>query len=168
MKIKRHLLSKKDRKALIKEIADKYPKLAELIKDSEIVEKAETEEGTIIVVNKTPCLVILEEENTVIPSLQILLKEDFQEILPKVVVDMGAVPHIANGADVMAPGITEIKGEFEKGDIVVVVDERHGKPLAVCRARYSSREIRQMKKGKVLENLHYVGDDLWELFKSLA
>ena len=167
MKAKRHLLSKKDKKALIKEIAEKYPELSELIKEAEIVEKAETDEGTVIIADKTPCLIILEEDIT-IPTLKILLKEKYQDLLPKVVVDMGAVPHIANGADVMAPGITQIKGDFEKGDIVVVVDERHGKPLAVCRAWYSSSEIRQMKKGKVLENLHYVGDDLWEFFKSLA
>ncbi|RLE94745.1 MAG: RNA-binding protein [Thermoprotei archaeon] len=167
MKAKRHLLSKKDKKALIKEIAEKYPELSELIKEAEIVEKAETDEGTVIIADKTPCLIILEEDIT-IPALKILLKEKYQDLLPKVVVDMGAVPHIANGADVMAPGITQIKGDFEKGDIVVVVDERHGKPLAVCRAWYSSSEIRQMKKGKVLENLHYVGDDLWEFFKSLA
>lgn len=167
MKAKRHLLSKKDKKALIKEIAEKYPKLSELIKEAEIVEKAETDEGTVIIADKTPCLIILEEDIT-IPTLKILLKEKYQDLLPKVIVDMGAVPHIANGADVMAPGITQIKGDFEKGDIVVVVDERHGKPLAVCRAWYSSSEIRQMKKGKVLENLHYVGDDLWEFFKSLA
>jgi len=167
VKAKRHLLSKKDKKALIKEIAEKYPKLSELIKEAEIVEKAETDEGTVIIADKTPCLIILEEDIT-IPTLKILLKEKYQDLLPKVIVDMGAVPHIANGADVMAPGITQIKGDFEKGDIVVVVDERHGKPLAVCRAWYSSSEIRQMKKGKVLENLHYVGDDLWEFFKSLA
>jgi len=167
VKAKRHLLSKKDKKALIKEIAEKYPELSELIKEAEIVEKAETDEGTVIIADKTPCLIILEEDIT-IPALKILLKEKYQDLLPKVVVDMGAVPHIANGADVMAPGITQIKGDFEKGDIVVVVDERHGKPLAVCRAWYSSSEIRQMKKGKVLENLHYVGDDLWEFFKSLA
>lgn len=167
MKIKRHILSKKDRKALAKELESKYPRLVKFIRKGEKVEKASVETGTVIIVDKTPCIAI-ERSGRIYPLLFILLKPEYQDILPKVVVDMGAVPHIANGADVMAPGITEVRGDFSKEDIVVVVDERHGKPIAVCSAMYSSDEIRNMRRGKVLKNLHYVGDDLWNLFKSFA
>ena len=76
---------------------------------------------------------------------------------------MGAVKHILNGADIMAPGIVRIIGDFKKGDLVLVVDEKYGKPLAVCEALYSSEEISKMSKGKVLKNLHYVGDKVWKL-----
>ena len=34
--------------------------------------------------------------------------------LPSALVDMGAIPFVCNGADIMAPGIMEIEGEFDK------------------------------------------------------
>lgn len=85
------------------------------------------------------------------------------ERLPSVYVDMGAVPFVCNGADVMAPGITEVSGEFEEGELVVVRDVKHGKGLAVGKALVTSVEMREMKKGKTIRNLHYVGDKLWKV-----
>ena len=64
-----------------------------------------------------------------------VIHERNQEVLnklPAIIVDMGAVPHIVNGADVMRPGIKEFRGEFDEGDLVVVRDERNLKPLAVA------------------------------------
>ncbi len=81
--------------------------------------------------------------------------------LPRVVVDMGAIPYVCNGADVMAPGVTDMDS-FMAGDLVVVRDVTHGKALAVGRALKSSSDIEAARKGKVLENLHYVGDRLWK------
>lgn len=82
--------------------------------------------------------------------------------LPAVVVDMGAVPYVCNGADVMAPGVVDVRGDFQEGDLVVVRDMRHRKALAVGRALKSSKWISVANKGKVVENLHYVGDKLWK------
>jgi len=80
-----------------------------------------------------------------IPTLK--FKEALQ-FLPKIIVDMGAVPHICNGADLMAPGIIEILGEFERDSIILIVDEKYGKPLAVGVALFSSEEIKSMEKGQ--------------------
>ena len=82
--------------------------------------------------------------------------------LPSIVVDMGAIPYVCNGADVMAPGIKEIKGEFEAGDIVVVRDIEHVKALAIGKALVGSDEMKEMRKGKAVMNLHHVGDKLWK------
>lgn len=84
------------------------------------------------------------------------------ERLPSIVVDMGAIPYVCNGADVMAPGIKEIRGEFEEGDLVVVRDIEHGKALAIGRALLGSDETKEMNKGKAVMNLHHVGDKLWK------
>lgn len=84
---------------------------------------------------------------------------------PKIVVNMGAVPHICNGADVLAPGVVKIDGVFGAGDYVLVVDERNGKPLAVVSALVDSVAASGMSRGKVASNLHYVGDDLWNMLK---
>lgn len=81
--------------------------------------------------------------------------------LPNVIVDMGAIPYVCNGADIMAPGITEME-PFDVGDLVVMRDVTHGKALAIGKALKSSSDIEASRKGKVIENLHYVGDGLWK------
>ena len=85
--------------------------------------------------------------------------------LPRVVVDMGAVPHVVGGADIMAPGILRVSGEFAQKQLLVVVDEKHGKYLAVGRALTASGPLAAAKKGKVVENIHYVGDLIWEVIR---
>jgi PUA-domain protein len=86
---------------------------------------------------------------------------------PKVVVDAGAVKPIINGADVMRPGIKEFTGDFNKGDVVFVADEK-GRVIAIATALYSKQEILQMQKGKVLINLHYLGDKIWQISLELV
>ncbi|UCH57544.1 MAG: hypothetical protein JSV18_01080 [Candidatus Bathyarchaeota archaeon] len=81
--------------------------------------------------------------------------------LPSIVVDMGAIPYVCNGADVMAPGIVEARGEFEEGSLVVIRDVQHGKALAVGRSLVPAEEMRLMRKGKAVSNLHHVGDKIW-------
>src|SRR3989441_3104450 len=85
--------------------------------------------------------------------------------MPRIVVDMGAVPHVAGGADIMAPGIRKVNGEFGEKQFLAVVDEKHGKYLAVGRALIGSGPMAATKKGKVVENFHYVGDLIWEVIK---
>lgn len=92
------------------------------------------------------------------PSLKLLLQNNFLKIIT---VDMGAVKFVANGADIMRPGITTADPTIAKNDIVVVVDEHHGRPLAVGKALYSSQEFQHLKEGKIIQNLHYVGDKHW-------
>ena len=87
--------------------------------------------------------------------------------LPSVIVDMGAVPHIVNGADVMRPGIKDFRGEFNEGDFVVVRDERNLRPLAVAIALVGLEECRAMKRGKVAKNIHHVNDRIWKLMRRI-
>ncbi|RLI11388.1 RNA-binding protein [Candidatus Bathyarchaeota archaeon] len=114
----------------------------------------------IYFINGIPMLVI--SEDTVFPTL---VFSKYVNSLPKVVVDMGAVPHICNGADVMAPGIVEINGEFKKNDLVAVVDERNRRVIAMAQALACSEKLKNLKKGKAFKNLHHVGDDIWDLVK---
>ncbi len=81
---------------------------------------------------------------------------------------MGAVPHVVGGADVMAPGIRRVEGEFGVDGLVVVADEKYGKHLAVGRALLESKALAAAKKGKAVENLHYVGDPIWEAVKGFS
>ena len=88
------------------------------------------------------------------------------ERFPKIVVDMGAVKFVCDGATVMRPGIKNYL-EFEKDQIVCVVEESRNKFMSVGRALVSSKEIATMTKGEVVKNLHYVSDRFWEAAKEI-
>jgi predicted RNA-binding protein (TIGR00451 family) len=94
-----------------------------------------------------------------------LLNEGALMTLPSIIVDMGAIPHICNGADIMRPGIREIRGEFGKGAVLLVRDIRFGKPIGICVAETSSESIQAMARGKAAQNVHYVGDRFWQALK---
>jgi PUA domain protein len=100
----------------------------------------------------------ISDENGIYP----FLGGNYTDSLPKVVVDMGAVRFVCNGADIMAPGIIEMD-ELRKGDLVVIRDVTHGKALAIGIANSSSSDIRSTRKGKVVKNIHYVGDKIWDV-----
>lgn len=80
-----------------------------------------------------------------------------------VTVDMGAVPYVYNGADVMAPGIVDADPDIQPGDLVWVRDEKNRRPLAVGRAILDGPAMAREEKGKAVESLHHVGDDLWRI-----
>ena len=86
-----------------------------------------------------------------------------------VTIDMGAVKFITNGADVMAPGIVEVDPYIKEGDVVWIRDEINRKPLAIGRALVDAEKMveeeKEGRKGKVIKNLHYVGDKIWNLEK---
>lgn len=85
-----------------------------------------------------------------------------------VTVDMGAVPFIYNGADVMSPGIVAADEGIRAGDLVWVRDEKHGKPLAVGVALLDGPAMARKEKGKAIETVHHVGDDIWRLPEEAA
>lgn len=96
-------------------------------------------------------------ESAFVPSLRLL---QTQSLLPQVTVDMGAVPFVVRGADIMRPGITAVE-DVQKDGFVVVVDQNHGKPLAVGQALMSGDDMRAARTGRVIQTIHYVGDELW-------
>jgi PUA-domain protein len=77
-----------------------------------------------------------------------------------VTVDAGAVSFVSDGADVMRPGITEADAIIEPGDHVVIVEESHGKALAVGEALTDGADM-VGESGKVVESIHHVGDELF-------
>ncbi|WP_457620537.1 PUA domain-containing protein [Methanopyrus sp.] len=96
------------------------------------------------------------------PTIHSLLQLDERAYNRAVIVDMGAVKPVASGADIMVPGIVKVRGEFEEGDGVVIVDERNRRPLAVGVALMGVREIERSERGRAVRNVHHVGDRLWE------
>lgn len=125
------------------------------------IEFAATEIAKFFLINGKPAIAM--SNDSVLPLLS---SSEVLNFLPRVVVNMGAVPYICNGADIMAPGVVQIQGEFDKDDFVLVVDERHSKPLAIGVALADAQAMRGLEQGKILENVHHVGDKLWNQLKA--
>jgi len=160
-KRRRHFLKEKDNKKFLLEVSKTLGRDVEQFFGSKTrVEVSETEAAEIFIFNGKPLLARADGE--LFPTLSF---EELFSIIPKIVVDMGAVPYVCKGADVMAPGVVAIEGEFKENALLLVVDERHGKPLAVGVALFSSEDMKAVSNGKTVKNLHYVGDKLWNYLK---
>ena len=121
------------------------------------------ENDELLIINGKPLLA--RTDDTLFPTL--IFNELFP-FLPKIIVDMGAIPYVCNGADVMAPGVVQILGEFDEKELILVIDERHKKALAMGISLYNSQSLKTIKREKIARNIHYVGDRLWNTVKSFA
>ena len=109
-------------------------------------------------------IMILKIGETYLPFLsQISLLEKF----PHVLVDMGAVKFMCNGANVMRPGIRN-HSEFDRKQVVCVIEESQHKFLAVGKSLVPSSELETMEKGEVIKNMHYISDKYWEIGKTIT
>lgn len=149
---KKRAMKRKDAKRLGEEAKDVLGTV-----DSKSFMQAEAEDGTTVYLLDGEAL-LARREGTLFPTLIHPRLDD----LPSIVVDMGAIPYVCNGADVMAPGIVEVTGGFSEGELVVIRDVTHGKALSVGVSLASSEEMREMRKGKAIRNLHHVGDKIWQ------
>ncbi|MEM2994815.1 MAG: DUF1947 domain-containing protein [Candidatus Bathyarchaeia archaeon] len=162
-KYKRHFLKTREAKLLVNKASERIKfGLEQILMVKAKVELVKTEIAEIYIFNNKPLFAKIGEN--VFPTL---VFNEFLNLAPKVVVDMGAVPHVCNGANVMAPGIVNIEGNFRKGELVVVVDEKHRKPLAIGETEYDMNEMKSVKHGVVVKNIHHVGDHIWNLVKGL-
>jgi len=163
-KIKRYFLKAKETEIILKKASERLRvDFRQIFKAKIDVELVQGENVQIYLINGKPFLARIGED--VFPTLT---SSEFLMLIPKVVVDMPAVPRICNGANVMAPGIVRYEGGFRKGDLVFIVDERHGKTIALGEIMHDTEEAKTLKAGIVVKNIHYVGDRIWNLTKKLA
>jgi len=160
--MRRRFLREKEAAQLLEEFSKKLKVTAQQLLDTKKpnIEVAETLNAKIFFVNDKPFITNIKD--ILLPTL---LFEKALILLPKITVNMGAVPYICNGADIMAPGIVKTEGNFSANDFVLVIDERHQKPLAIAIALEDSQATHNLKHGKIAKNIHYVGDSLWNLLK---
>ena len=160
---RRYSLKSSEAKTLMNKITEQLGVgLNRLLDTKASIEAVEAGKAELLLVDRKPMLFRTGEK--VYPTL---VFAEALASLPKAVVDMGAVGHVCNGADVMAPGIVRFEGDFPQGSFIVVVDVKHGKPLALGEALYNSEAIKTAKKGAVIKNVHYVGDEVWTAIKTL-
>ncbi len=127
--------------------------------DETPIDAADAGEMRLLLLDDEAVALVLGE--TVGPTVRGLLA--FPASKRHVTVDMGAVPFVYNGADVMAPGIVDADPAIRAGDLVWVRDEKNRRPLAVGRAIMDGPTMAREERGKAIETIHHVGDDLWRL-----
>ena len=156
--MKSNLISKSETAALLKTVSEKwnmeFPKIKNL-KVHQILDDAQIITGNGIK--------ILKVNDDYLPFLS---ETKMLERFPSVMVDMGAVKFMCKGANVMRPGIKKFT-EFEKDQLVCIVEESQHKFLAVGKAMVSSSELEEMEKGEVVKNIHYISDKFWETGKTI-
>ncbi len=156
--MKSNLISKSETSTLLKIVSEKwgieFPKIKN-VKVHQILDDAQIITGD--------GLKILKVDEDYLPFLsEIKMLERF----PAVTVDMGAVKFMCKGANLMRPGIKKFT-EFEKDQIVCIVEESQHKFLAVGKSLVSSSELETMEKGEIINNMHYISDRFWETGKTI-
>ena len=156
--MKSNLISKSETSVLLKTVSEKwgieFPKMKN-VKVHQILDDAQIITGDE--------LKILKVDEDYLPFLsEIKMLERF----PTVTVDMGALKFMCKGANLMRPGIKKFT-EFEKDQIVCIVEESQHKFLAVGKSLVSSSELETMEKGEIINNMHYISDRFWETGKTI-
>ncbi|MFH1439083.1 MAG: PUA domain-containing protein [Candidatus Woesearchaeota archaeon] len=158
----RKQLSKKEIKELAEDIETKIGLTDVISKKDNVIMEDDT-----IVVNGT--IRFFYKANRIIPTLKFIISlgdvfsDKFRSAnLKTITVDKGAIKFVVNGADIMRPGITKIDDGIDNDDFVIIIDEEHRKPLAIGISLLDSEELKAAKEGKVIKNIHYVGDDVWK------
>jgi PUA domain protein len=142
------------------EILDRVAEQTGVTLEADAVEKIEftDHDRSVISLDGHPVLAMYGEE----PFLTVAGANRHPPETHTVTVDAGAVSFVANGADIMRPGIVEADPAVDAGDLVCIREETHGKVLAVGRALTEGGEMTG-DSGRVVETIHHVGDELYAL-----
>ncbi|MCO5381059.1 RNA-binding protein [Methanosarcina sp. Z-7115] len=159
MKIKSRVQLRKNAKnKMLKDIISTFgEEMAEL--ENKTLEKITLEEYSLILVDGKPLL--FEVEGHLFPTVRGALEMGLQKRV--VAVDKGAIRFVSNGADIMAPGVVEADSEIKAGDLVIIVEETHRKPLAIGKALMEGPQMVEANSGKAIKSITYVGDKLWNM-----
>lgn len=127
--------------------------------EDKTLEKIALEEYSLILVDGKPLL--FEIEGCLFPTVRGALEMELQKRV--VTVDKGAIRFVSKGADIMAPGIVAADPEIKEGDLVIIVEETHRKPLAIGKALMIGAEMVEATSGKAIKSITHVGDKLWNM-----
>jgi malignant T-cell-amplified sequence len=154
------MLSKKETSFILDKLVITWPE--NIIPKIKNIKSYEIEKNKKLLIHESNFQAVLIDDY-ILPFLgNINLVESF----PSVLIDMGAVKYICNGANIARPGIVKFES-FLKDKIVVVKDKDHQKPLSVGISLYDSEIGMSLSKGHIINNIHYVGDKFWNLFKEI-
>ncbi len=151
-------LTNKEKRDLQTKITELYgEQVLSSFQKSLILQSIKTEEGTFIVKDKKIWWFLYDGKY--IPSIHFL--RELNPGLHKIVVDIGAIRFITNGADVMAPGVVSFDDAITKGSYVAIHEEQASAILGVGISLVDAEEFNKNKKGKVVKLIHHLKDKIW-------
>ena len=153
---KRKRMREKEIKSLSKTLQELFG--VPVFDEKDAVDMAESSDFNVIFVGQDILGIVYEDK----PFLTIRGILKYRPTAKSVTVDMGAVPFVTNGADVMGPGIVEADQSVSEGDLVWIRDIKNKVPLAIGVALRDGAGLSAKEKGKAIKTLHNVGDKLWK------
>ncbi|CAL8583382.1 translation machinery-associated protein 20 [Xanthoria parietina] len=180
-------------RAIRTKITETYPLLAphidEIIpKKSQLDSLKLPDRVTLYALDSHP-LFYQHMDDPITPHLRTV--HQFPAAFPRIRIDRGAIRFVLSGATLMAPGLTSAGGrlpsgtnattdkddgeeegeeekryggrDLEEGEVVVVEAEGKEEACMIGQLRVGTREIKEKKKGVVIDAGHYLGDGLWRI-----
>lgn len=154
---KRHRLREKEIKVLDEELRSRLG--VEAFKPGEAVDRGESTDYDVLFIGNQVQGIVYQGKAFL--TVRGLLKHPASKAY--VTVDMGAVPFVTKGADVMGPGIVDADPSIAPGDLVWVKDIKNGRPLMIGEALVSGEQMRTKSPGKAIKSIHFVADKLWKV-----
>jgi PUA domain protein len=157
LKIKSRVqLRKNSKNKMLKDLVSTFGDTMAGLEDK-VLEKITLDEYSLILVDGKPLL--FEIEGQLFPTIRGALEMELNKRI--VTVDKGAIRFVSNGADIMAPGIVEADSDIKEGDLVIIVEQTHRKPLAIGKALMKGPQMVEADSGKAIKSIIHVGDKLW-------
>eukprot|EP00919_Chromeraceae_sp_WS-2016_P044903 GHVR01107094.1.p1 GENE.GHVR01107094.1~~GHVR01107094.1.p1 ORF type:complete len:180 (+),score=29.06 GHVR01107094.1:74-613(+) len=149
-------------------VIEQYPLLESVI-DSILPKKAvvvlaKCKENINFVVVENKPLFFQHRDGPWVPTLRLL--HLYPTMMPRFRVDKGGIKNLLKGANLMCQGLTSKGGSMEnanRGSIVSITGEGKLHAFAIGQTTMSIEEIKEVNKGVCLNNLHFLGDGLWNL-----
>jgi predicted RNA-binding protein (TIGR00451 family) len=152
-----HPLSKKDLEKI-----DAYLSLFGFDKKKDTIWSTRIEKRVLVylVNKKNPFLI--EKDGLLLPFIEHAKKTE--EICSQMWIDDGAKERVAQGADLMAPGVVRLK---EKQNNVVLIEALDNSVVAIGLLENDFKEKIADGHGKVAQNLHHRNDRLYKLIQQI-
>ncbi|OWP57220.1 MAG: hypothetical protein B2I17_00780 [Thermoplasmatales archaeon B_DKE] len=150
----RHIVSKRE----LKDIQRQVDALGIGTISLEGMEVEENRDEKIYYVSGKP---VIYYKNFLVPTLFFI--NSTKPGMKWVTVDNGAVPHITNGANVFAQGISDMDRNVQKDDMVFIKN-LDGIFIAVGISQLSGEEIMKNRKGEAIKTIHYPGDKIFQAY----
>ncbi|KZF26065.1 PUA domain-containing protein [Xylona heveae TC161] len=163
-------------RALRSKLCDSYPLLAPYI-DEIIPKKSQLDVmklpdfATLYSLESHPLFVEIEKkgaDDIFLPHLKLV--HAFPHCFKRVQIDRGAIRFVLSGAALMAPGLTSPGGRLppaeealKPGEVVAVGAEGKDEICLIGILKMGTEEMKEKKKGVVMDEGHYLGDGLWKL-----
>ncbi|KAI5181953.1 malignant T-cell-amplified sequence [Nematocida sp. AWRm80] len=148
--------------ATIKQIKQQYTAdLSELFRKEDSIDTMKTQDKDVYILrNGVPIFQSLHREY--IPTVKCV--HLVPEILKRVVVDEGAIKHLINGADVMAPGLLHQTSDYPmvtEGELVAIYGYDKTHALGVGRVLMTNDQVEEQRKGIAIKSIAHLGDKVY-------